>query len=198
MDKKQRNQVKRAIKKEINRLIQQPLGCGATYQPKTHTWEIWMSVDFEIPAGLETVKEGMNTDIQQAEVVQFMKEQEQKIVSMLKERFQADYQPERESDFNYTVPFPPMFSTKRDESGVLRLKTKEEKEQGKIDFPSLVDMIEEDDKLLEAGHFEFRGEDGIPEYDGFVLVKYAGLRARYRFILPHEEVVNQLSLQNVS
>jgi hypothetical protein len=190
MDKKQRNKIKRGIKKTIHRFIGQEVGCSATYKPESQTWEIWMSVDFEIPAGLNEVNEGMDKDVKRDQVVSYMLSKEQEIVSFMKEQFQATYQPEKNNDFNFTVPFPPMFSTKRD-NGVLRLKTKEEKERDKVEFPSLADMIETDDKLLEAGFFEFRGEEGIPEYDGFVLVKYAGLRARYSFTVPHQKVVQE-------
>ncbi|PLS19474.1 hypothetical protein CVD28_03395 [Bacillus sp. M6-12] len=186
MDKKQRNKAKRALKKEINRLIGQDVCGSAVFKSESQSWEVWMSVDFDIPVGLDVVKEGMDIDIRQQEVLSHMKEQEQRIVSLMKEQFSAIYKPEKPFDFNYTIPFPPMFSTKRD-NGVLRLKTKEEQEKAKVEFPSLVDMIETDEKLLEAGFHEFKGEEANPDLEGFVLVKYAGLRARYTFILPHQE-----------
>lgn len=187
MDKKQRNKAKKRLKQDISRLIGDRVSCGATFSEEKQTWKIGLSVDFDIPEELSQVKEGINEDSEQAKVIAFMKEQEGRIVSLLKETFQAEYTPEKEGDFNFTIPIPPMFSTKC-ENGVSRLKTQEEREQEKIKFPSLKGLIESDERLLASGHFEFRGEEGIPEYDGFVLVKYAGLRARYLFIIPHEKV----------
>jgi hypothetical protein len=188
MDKKVRNKMKRALKKKVHSLIPNISGMSACFKEDSQVWELWLSVDFEVPPELSKCEEGSDKDIQKPEVVSYMKEKEREIVSILKEHFRAEYKHGKENDFNFTMHFPPTFITKR-ENGVFRLLTKEEREEIKKEFPSLKDCIEYDEWVLENGFYQFI-ENCTSEVDleCFSLKKYAGLRARYTFYIPHKEV----------
>lgn len=186
MEKSQRNKEKRQLKKSIETVIGFPMGCSASYKSETKTWKVNMYVDFDIPEGLEIVEEGSLEDAKKKEVLTFMDSKKKHIESLLLEQFNATPLYEKENEYNFTQTFPPMFSLKRDANGV-RLKTPEEQEQEKVLHPELVDMIEHDMEVLSKGYFVYEGTKDYEHYEGFRLVKYAGLRARYTFIIPHKE-----------
>lgn len=189
MDKKQRNKAKRRLKKSIGKLIGSSVGCNATYDDKTKSWKVHLSVDFSIPEGMETVEKSPHEDAERKEVIEYMKSKRQEIECVLKESHNAVPDHDKEEDFNYTQHFPPVLKTismMADSDGV-RLKTPEELEKVKQDHPHLVDMIEHDVEVLSKGYFVYEGTEGYEDTDGFRLMKYGSLRGRYAFVIPHKE-----------
>jgi hypothetical protein len=186
MEKKQRDRAKKKLKQSIYHVLGENVSCSAKLNNETGKWQVWMSVDCEAPEGLNQVIEGMNKDEQRPEVLSYMKEQGDAVIRLMNKHLQAEYTPEKENDFNFTVTFPPMFSVKRD-GDILRMKTEEEREQDKVLHPTLLDMIEIDSEVIKAGYYEFKGYETHAESDGFALVKYAGIRARYQFDIPQQK-----------
>lgn len=189
MEKKQRNKAKRQLKKSIEKLVGLPMGCSASYKDDTRTWNVWMSVDFDIPEGLELVVKNPMEDALREDVVAFIKEKKKQIESIMLETFHATPVHEKEMDYNFTQTFPPMMPSLcmvSDVNGV-RLKTPLELEKAKEQHPSFVDMIERDSEVLSNGYFVYEGTEKYEHNDGFRLVKYSSLRARFTFIIPHEE-----------
>lgn len=188
MDKKERQKLKKQLKKKLAKLINPTLTCRAQYHEDKQAWEVWLCNDYEIPAGLEVVKTTIDEDSKQESVISFMKEQEAELINLLNNHYNIENKPEKPEHFNFTVTFPPMFSTIF-KDGVFRLKTQEEKDEILKKNPDFADNLKHDELIFEAGYYEFVGIKAI-ENDGFVLRKYAGLRAFYHLFLTEKIVAN--------
>jgi hypothetical protein len=188
MDKKVRNKMKRALKKKVHSLIPNISGMSACFKEDSQVWELWLSVDFDVPSELSKREKDSYEDAQKPEVVNYMEKKKEEIVTILKDCLKAEYTHDKKNDFNFTMALPPTFITKR-ENGVFRLLTQEEREEMKRKFPSLKDCIEYDEWVLENGFYQFiENCSSESDLECFSLKKYAGLRARYTFYIPHKEV----------
>lgn len=186
MDKKERKRAKRQFKKKVETLFGKRSGCCATYRTETQDWELYLSVDFDIPQGLEHVVNGSEKDAKQEEVRAFMEVNRLKIEETMFEQFRGVPCHQGMDDYNFTQTFPPMFSLFQDKDGV-RLKTPEELQRDKVKYPQLIDMIEHDEEIHAKGYYVFEGTEEYKEQDGYRLAKYASLRARYTFIVPRQK-----------
>lgn len=182
MDKKQRQKLKKQFKKQLTNIVGDSVACSAKYYEDNQSWEVWLLNEYDIPPGLEVVKVNIDEDAKQEAVVTFMKQKEEELIRKLSKYFNIENKAQNIQDFNFTVTFPPMYSTTY-KDGVFRLKTKEEKEAILKEYPHFAENFEYDDKIFREGHYEFAGAEGPPENDGFILKKYAGLKALYHFIL---------------
>lgn len=189
MDKKQREKLKKQLKKQLTSIIGDSLACRAMYHEDKQSWEVWLLNDYEIPTGLEVVKVNMDEDAKQEAVVFFMKQKEEELIRLLSDYFKVENKGENIQDFNFTVTFPPMCSTIFND-GKYRLKTEEEKKELIKRRPYYAEYFKADEKIFEAGYYEFLGSEGPIEHEGFVLRKYAGLRAKYHLLLT-EKAVNE-------
>lgn len=191
ISKEERKITKRWIKNHVLPcLFNGKVGNSVTYLPESSEWKIWLQMDFDIPEELSVCRKGMKEDIKQEAVILFMKEKENRIVQYMKKHFNAKYQPEREKDYNFTIPFPPS-SIVVEENGVYRLMSEEEKRELKKGSDFWAKMLEYDERLLEEGYYAF--VEGVSsekyyETDAFRPLKYAGIRARYTFIIPHDRI----------
>lgn len=189
MEKNQRDKAKKQLKKLIEELVEFPMSLSASYKDKTRTWKIYMSVEFPIPAGMEVVEKGAFEDEKREAVIEYMGLKRQEIEDLLTEACGAIPSHGNREDFNYTQTFPPIVKTvsmMAYPDGV-RLKTPEELEKARQAHPNLVDSIEHDIEVLSKGYFVYEGTEEYEQSDGFRLLKYSGLRARFEFTIPHKK-----------
>jgi len=191
ISKEERKRTKRWIKNHVlPSIFNCEVGNSVTYLPENNEWKIWLQIDFDIPEEISVYQKGMQEDLKQASVVLFMKEKEDCIVKYMKDHFEAKYQPEKEKDYNFTIPFPPS-SIVVEENGVYRLMNEEEKQELKKGSDLLAKMVEYDEKLLKDGYYTFVegvNSEKYYEIDAFRPLKYVSLRARYTFIVPHDRI----------
>ncbi|WCK57527.1 hypothetical protein PP175_26035 (plasmid) [Aneurinibacillus sp. Ricciae_BoGa-3] len=185
MDKKIRNHMKKALKKKIQSILPEEAGLGASFDDETKTWKVGFSMDFEIPAGLERRVKGMKQDEKRSDVMGYMESKQKEIIRLMVEHFSAIYIHPIELDFNFTVPFPPMYITRHDGETV-RFLTEVEKQELKQISPTFKQGIEYDERVLKDGFYSFvEGMDN--EMECFVANKYSTLRARYTFLISLED-----------
>lgn len=190
LNKEEKKKVKRFLKNHIlHRLFGNLEGSRVVYNQVTGHWDIDVQVAFKIPSGFETVAKGMEEDLFQEGIQEFLKIQSNNLNDKLKECFNSSLKDIGSDDANLTYIFPPSFIARR-EGDYYRLLTEEESNVIIKDAPSLEGLIKREFQLLEEGYYEFIPNTPIEEYDiyAFRLKKYSSLRARYSFSVSHENV----------
>lgn len=189
-EKLERKTMKNWTKRMLSGMFDTLEGSTVMYMPKDDQWHVSFRLGYDVPAGMEACVEGFDQDRLRADVIAFMKKNQEDIIKQMEMDLGASCTHDGKLDYNFAVPMPPMFNVvKRDNEW--RFMTEEERKPFCESSEVFRKGIEMDQRMVDEGIYELIPDANTDiDIEAFRLKKYTALRGRYDFVISSETLRN--------